>query len=203
MRTNNELVTHLTLTGVLKTPRIINAFEKMDRQWFVPEHLISEAYIDAPLPIGEGQTISQPWTVAFMLELLEPKEGDVILDIGSGSGWTTALLSKIVGEKGKVLGLERQESLVALGKVNLKRLNVDNAAIEKADQTLGRTGEEFDAILVSASASDMPEALYDQLNVGGRLVIPVKDAIYKVTRESERSFTQEKYEGFRFVPLIY
>jgi protein-L-isoaspartate(D-aspartate) O-methyltransferase len=90
------LISNLVAGGYLKTPRIIEAFKRIDRADFVPENLKDEAYIDAPLPIGEGQTISQPLTVAFMLELLEPDQGDMILDVGSGSGWTTALLAEIV-----------------------------------------------------------------------------------------------------------
>ncbi|MCD6283661.1 protein-L-isoaspartate O-methyltransferase, partial [bacterium] len=93
------LIQQLISEGYLKTPEIIKAFREIDRKDFVPSYLKKEAYINAPLPIGFGQTISQPLTVAFMLELLQPKRGDKILDIGSGSGWTTALLAYIVGQK--------------------------------------------------------------------------------------------------------
>ncbi len=132
MRSNKELVEHLIKRGVLKTPKIIEAFKKIDRKDFVKEEFLEEAYFDTPLPIGFGQTISQPYTVAFMLELLEPKEGDTVLDIGSGSGWTTALLAYIVGNKGKVIGVERIKELVEFGKKNLAKYKFKNAHIELA-----------------------------------------------------------------------
>jgi protein-L-isoaspartate(D-aspartate) O-methyltransferase len=106
MRSNGELIDSMIYSGVLKTPKIIKAFEKIDRRYFVPKQFLDNIYVDAPLPIGKNQTISQPTTVAFMLELLDAQEGDDILDIGSGSGWTTALLSEIVGESGSVRGLK-------------------------------------------------------------------------------------------------
>lgn len=96
MRSNKALIKSLIESGVLKTLNIIEAFEKVDRKLFVPVEFAQQAHIDAPLYIGVGQTISKPWTVAFMLKLLQPKESDKILDIGSGSGWTTALLAHIV-----------------------------------------------------------------------------------------------------------
>ncbi|PIQ74764.1 MAG: protein-L-isoaspartate O-methyltransferase [Candidatus Portnoybacteria bacterium CG11_big_fil_rev_8_21_14_0_20_44_10] len=107
---NNSLVDHLISSGYLKTPEIIGAFKKIDRVDFVPDNLKSEAYEDAPLPIGHGQTISQPATVAFMLELLEPRAGDKILDIGFGSGWTTALMAEIVSSPVILSEAERSEA---------------------------------------------------------------------------------------------
>ena len=203
MITNERLIEHLILRGVLKTPRIIEAFESMDRIYFVPDELEFEAYVDAPLPIGNGQTISQPYTVAFMLELLDAKEGDFVLDIGSGSGWTTALLSKIVGDTGEVTGIERVEELVRFGQNNLEKLKLKNCTIEKATETIGKPVEKFDKILVSASAQDFPEELIGQLNIGGRIVIPIFDAIYCFEKISEYELDKQVYPGFVFVPLIY
>jgi len=189
--------------GALRSPRIIDAFRTIDRKYFVPDHFADEIYGDYPLPIGEQQTISQPTTVAFMLELLGAKEGDRVLDIGSGSGWTTALLAHIVGERGEVIGLERQKALVEKGRRNIELFHFGHVRIEQADDTLGMAGEQFDAILVSASAPEIPEQLFAQLKPGGTLVIPVLNSIYRFTKLSETEIKQEEYPGFVFVPLIY
>ncbi len=203
MRTNKELINSLKQSGVLKTPDIIEAFEAVDRGYFVPDEFSDYKYVDAPLSIGEGQTISQPWTVAFMLELLQPKRGDKILDIGSGSGWSSALLAYIVGESGSVLGLERKDELVDFGSQNLKKMGIKNAKIQKASDVLGVPGEKFDAILVSASADEIPKELFSQLKITARLVIPVKDSIYLFEKVSEDEVVHQEFQGFRFVPLIY
>ncbi len=203
MTSNKELINHLIVSGVLKTPRVIKAFKECDRKFFIPDDFIHDAYTDAPLPIGNGQTISQPWTVAFMLELLNAREGDKVLDIGSGSGWTTALLSSIVGKSGHVLALERVEELVLLGRENLKKLEIQNCSVEKAENTLGKPGEKFDAILVSASAREIPVELFGQLNIGAKAVIPVKNSIYSFEKISESRIKEKEYSGFVFVPLIY
>ncbi len=203
MRTNKELISSLEQSGVLKTPTIIEAFKAVDRACFVPSEFADYRYVDAPLSIGEGQTISQPWTVAFMLELLQPKKGDKILDIGSGSGWSSALLAHIVGQSGLVLGLERKDELVDFGSQNLKKMGIKNAKIEKASDVLGIPGEKFDAILVSASADDIPKELFSQLEITARLVIPIENSIYLFEKISEDEITHQEFEGFRFVPLIY
>jgi len=117
------LIDQLIDTGYLHTPRIINAFRKTKREDFLPEKLKDQAELNEPLPIGEGQTISQPLTVAFMLELLQPEEGNKILDVGSGSGWTTALLSELAGENGKVYGVEIRKSLKEFGEKNTSKYN--------------------------------------------------------------------------------
>lgn len=199
----DELVQHLKESGVLKTPRIIEAFKAIDRKHFVLPEYRGEAYGDYPLPLGYGQTISQPSTVAFMLELLQPKLNDQILDIGSGSSWTTALLAHIVGTGGSVIGVEIIEGLVELGIRNLKHYNFTHAHIEKAGPSLGLPSHEpFDRILVSASADKLPENLVPQVRIGGIIVIPVRDAILKVTRTATNHQEIETYKGFAFVPLI-
>ena len=203
MKTNEELIQSMQNSGVLKTPRIIKAFEKIDRKYFVPEGFKEEIYRDAPLPIGGGQTISQPSTVAFMLELLQPKEGDFILDIGSGSAWTTSLLCEIVTDKGKVIGMERVDKLVEAGKKNLSQFGFKHCHIEKAGDKLGKPGEQFDKILVSASAPEIPIELFEQLKINATLVIPVRNSIFKFTKLSDTKIQKEEYAGFVFVPLIY
>lgn len=188
--------------GMLMTPRIIEAFLKVDRVGFVPEAMQEETYGDYPLPIGNGQTISQPSTVAFMLELLQVQEDDEVLDIGSGSGWTIALLAFLAGKKSQVIGLERIDALVEFANEHLKQINCSNAVVKKADSELGLPSRKFDAILVSASARDFPDALLKQLKPNGRLVIPVRDSVFRYTKLEGDRYKEEEYPGFRFVPLI-
>jgi protein-L-isoaspartate(D-aspartate) O-methyltransferase len=157
MKTMDTLVDDMVFSNMLKSPMIIDAFRTIDRKYFVPEEYAENTYIDAPLPIGDYQTISQPSTVAFMLERLAPQDGNTVLDIGSGSGWTTALLCYIVGEKGSVSGVERVDTLVEQGKGNLSKFRFGSRChIEKAGDKLGLPGKQFDRILVSASADETP-----------------------------------------------
>jgi len=204
MYTMQELINAMIVSGTLRTPEIIDAFHTVDRKYFIPDSFSDYMYIDKPLPIGEAQTISQPSTVAFMLELLQPKKGDTVLDIGSGSGWTTALLCSIVGKEGSVLGLERVDLLVEKGRKNLSQfLFGEQCRIEKAGKALGIPGKKFDKILVSASAEKIPESLFDQLKTGGVLVIPVQHSIFRFEKISDREVKKEEYPGFVFVPLIH
>jgi protein-L-isoaspartate(D-aspartate) O-methyltransferase len=204
MKAMDTLVDSMIASNMLKSPLIIDAFRTIDRKYFVPDHLAEDAYIDAPLPIGHYQTISQPSTVAFMLERLDPKDGNSVLDIGSGSGWTTALLCYIVGDKGSVTGVERVDTLVEQGKENLSKFRFNSHChIEKAGDTLGLPGQQFDRILVSASADEIPEDLFAQLKPGGILVIPIGESIFKFTKVSETEIDKEEFYGFVFVPLIY
>src|SRR3989338_11590852 len=132
MKTREDLTRHLEKgSKVFKNELVKEAFANVDRKDFVPEDYAYEAYEDYAIPIGYGATISQPTTVAFMLELLDARVGDKVLDIGSGSGWTTALLSKIVGESGEVTGVEIVSELVELGKNNIEKYAGKNVKIEK------------------------------------------------------------------------
>jgi len=196
MESKQELIDSMILRGMLDSPHIIDAFREVDRKYFVPKSFEDHIYIDAPLPIGNNQTISQPSTVAFMLEKLEPKE--------AGSGWTTALICHIVGEKGSVTGLERMDELVEQGEENLSKLQFgSHCRIQRAGEKLGLPGKQFDRILVSASADEIPEELFLQLNVGGILVIPVRNSIFKFKKVSDTYVEREEFYGFVFVPLIY
>jgi len=198
------LIDSMIISGVLRSDTIIEAFTVIDRKYFVPKLHEDLSYIDVPLSIGNDQTISQPSTVAFMLEHLEVQKGDKVLDIGSGSGWTTALLCQIVGEEGSVTGLERVDTLVELGKKNLSKLDLPGqCTISQARDHLGIPDQLFDRILVSASADEIPEELFLQLNVGGLMVIPIRESIFKFAKVSESEVSQEEFYGFRFVPLIY
>ena len=179
-----ELAQHLKEVEVLKTPALIEAFLRIDRRDFVLSEYQDQAYEDYPLPIGSGQTISQPYTVAFMLELLQPQEGEKILDIGSGSGWTTALLAQIVGNEGRVVGTELQPSLVRFGQENLAKYDFPWAEIHQAEKDgLGSLKEApFDKILVSAAAHEIPQELLLQLKEDGVMVIPVGDAVLRIQK---------------------
>lgn len=198
-----ELVAELKRRGRLREPAVEKAFLSVDRQDFVlPEHR-ALTYEDYPLPIGHGQTISQPFTVAFMLDLLEPKPGEKILDVGSGSGWTTALLAKIAGKDGRVFGLEIIPELASFGQANLAKYGFPNASIRPAGQTLGLPEKApFDKILVSAAGESYPKELISQLNPGGLMVIPIKNDIWKIKKSAGGEPEIEKFSGFAFVPLI-
>ncbi|MFQ5661907.1 MAG: protein-L-isoaspartate(D-aspartate) O-methyltransferase [Candidatus Paceibacteria bacterium] len=203
MFSKKELMEHLEKgTRVLERDSLKKAFTKVDRKDFVPEDYAEEAYEDYPLPIGHEQTISQPTTVAFMLELLDVQKGEKILDVGAGSGWTTALLANLVGERGEVHGVEIIPELVEFGNNNLKKYNFKNAEIRKAEKDVGLPREEaFDKILVSAAAEDLPKKLMKQLKEGGTMVIPIYDNIWQV-KKTEDGADIKKFERFEFVPLI-
>lgn len=203
METQAALITQLRTAGVLRTPEIIGAFTEIDRKDFVRPEDQDAAYEDRPLLIGCGQTISQPYTVAFMLEELEPRPGHHILDVGSGSGWTTALLGRIVGKGGDVVGTEIVPELASFGQENLAKYPELNATIKEAGDTFGAPDDApFDRILVSAGNTELPQELVEQLKIGGVMVIPVGTAIWKIIKTSETEFETEKHEGFAFVPLI-
>ena len=202
----SRLVNNLIREGYLKTDNIIDAFSEINRIEFVPAYLESQAEANIPLPIGYGQTISQPLTVAIMLELLNPQRGQNILDVGSGSGWTTALLSYIVGEKGKVIALERIPELCEFGKKNVDKYGFIKKGIAEMYCADGNKGfpkySPYDRILVSAAVEDIPQPLKDQLKVGGKMVIPVHNDIWYLEKKEENDFYKEEFPGFSFVPLI-
>ena len=178
------------------------AFEAFPREGFLRENERRRAAYDGPLPIGDGQTNSQPRTVADMLRLLEVSPGQLVLDVGSGSGWTTALLAHLVGPTGTVLGVELEPSLVEFGSANLAATGQPWASIRAATPgVLGAPDHApYDRILVSAEPSVLPQELVDQLADGGRLVIPVRGTMNLVRREGEEDrVTHHGY--YRFVPL--
>lgn len=203
MSENSRFVDYLIGRGVLHSPALIDAFLRCDRVLFVPKKFRQEAYGDYPLPIDGEQTISQPTTVAIMLELLRPEKGDRVLDIGSGSGWTTALLASAVGENGVVEGIDRVPFLVEYGRERLREAHIPNASIDPSDPSvLGKPHHRYDRILVSASAPYLPLELLDQLKPGGVLVIPVRESLWRITKYADGTIDSFELPGFRFVPLI-
>jgi protein-L-isoaspartate(D-aspartate) O-methyltransferase len=202
-----SLIDSLIQENWLKTPKIIEAFQKIKRTDFLPEDIKHLAELNEALPTMSGQTISQPLVVAFMLELLKPQEGDKILDIGSGSGWTTALLAEIVGKQGKIIAIELVSELKEFGEKNVARYNFINKGIAEFICADGMQGYEkeapYDKILASASLQDeIPGTWKKQLKVKGRIVAPVKNSIWLIIKKDENNFEEHEYPGFVFVPLI-
>lgn len=201
---NQDLVNYLISRNFLKSDRIIEAFRKIDRKDFVLEKYHKDAYGDHPLPINYGQTISQPSVVAFMLEKLNPQKGDKILDLGSGSGWTTALLSNLVSSTGEVIGVEKIPELVEIGQKNLAKYNFKNAKIVQAkNQVFGYPEKApYEKILVSASAKEIPKNLVKQLKLGGKMLIPIKSSVIEIIKLKSGKIKKNEYFGFSFVPLV-
>ena len=223
-----SLINNLIEEGWLKTASIIGAFEKIKRSDFLPEDIKDLAELNEALPIGYGQTISQPLVVAFMLERLDPRPGEKILDIGSGSGWTSALLAHIVSggelkskinpppkfgggqnsklKTGRVIAIEIIPELMEFGKQNVAKYNfLEKGMVEFicGDGSKGYEKEApYDKILVSASACFLPFAWKKQLKIGGRIVTPIGSSIWLFIKKSEDKFDKVEYPGFAFVPLI-
>lgn len=184
--------------------RIRKALEAVARAKFVPPALKLVANLDMAFSIGHGQTISQPTTVRMMLEWLDPQTGEKVLDVGSGSGWTSALLSYLVGPKGEVHAVERITKLLDFGRSNCHKLNLKNVFFHQAlNNTYGwPSNAPYDRILVSASVGELPQELIKQLRPGGKLVIPIKDNIEEVTKSTNEKMERTVHPGFVFVPLI-
>ena len=183
--------------------QVEKAFRAVPRAEFMPEDVRGRADIDSAMPIGYGQTISQPTTVEMMLRWLEAEPGNKVLDIGSGSGWTTALLANLVGLKSKVYAVERISGLMEFGRDNNRRLGIKNVSFHLAGKELGLPGRApFDRILVSAGADEFPEELLEQLAPGGKLVIPVQSDILEIEKTPEGKYEKTTHSGFVFVPLI-
>jgi protein-L-isoaspartate(D-aspartate) O-methyltransferase len=202
-RTRWKMVEEQVISRGVRDARVIAAMRKVPRHLFVEEALQNQAYSDRPLPIGEKQTISQPYMVALMTEALQLTGGEKVLEIGAGSGYQTAILAEIAG---KIFSIERILSLTMKARTLLLNLGYHNIEVTFADGTQGWVGESpFDGIIVTAGSPDIPQPLVDQLAIGGRLVIPVGDEsvqdLIRVTR-TEEGIKKEDLGGCRFVKLI-
>jgi protein-L-isoaspartate(D-aspartate) O-methyltransferase len=209
MTSQEEMVENLWSSGYLHSRKVKEALLKVPREEFVPENKRSYAYMDTPLPIGEGQTISAPHMVAILCEELALKEGMKILEIGTGYGYNAAVVAEIIGEKGYVYTLERIESLAHRAMDNLKRTGYDKRVkVILTDGTQGYPEEApYDRIYATASAPRVPEPLKTQLIIGGKLLSPVGSDHYfqelvSVIRISEEEFQTKKLGGVAFVPMI-
>jgi len=204
-----NLVERLQSSGYIKTDKVKKAMETVPREEFIPEQGKQYAYVDQPLPIGEGQTISAPHMVAIICEELQIDEGMNILEIGTGFGYNAAVVAEIVGKNGHVYSIERLPALADTARDNLRRTGYsDRVSVIVADGTTGFEEEApFDRIYVTAGAPDIPEPLKKQLKVGGKLLAPVGQSDYTqelfcVEKKAEGKYKVRSLGGVAFVPLI-
>ncbi|WP_287154881.1 protein-L-isoaspartate(D-aspartate) O-methyltransferase [Candidatus Solincola tengchongensis] len=202
-RLREEMVRTQIAERGIRNPRVLEAMRRVPRHLFVPEDLRHRAYEDTPLPIGEGQTISQPYMVAWMTELLDAGEGDRVLEIGTGSGYQAAVLCELVKE---VYTIEKNLLLAREAEERLRSLGYANVRVRVGDGTLGWPEEApFDGIIVTAGAPSVPQPLLEQLAEGGRLVIPVGSATMQmltVVRKEDGAFRTTEEGSCIFVPLV-
>ncbi len=212
-----NLINGLKAKGVLKKPRIISAFEAIDRTDFVLDEMKDTAYLDEALPILEGQTISQPYTVAFMLDLLDPRPGEKILDVGAGSGWQTSLLAHIVSNPptggGKVYAMEIMPQLCIFGRNNVEKYDFIQKGVVKwicgdasqeapFDPVNKEVSNGVDKIIVAAASRKMvPQIFFEQLKPGGKLVCPIDRSVWLFEKRENGEISSEEFPGFIFVPF--
>lgn len=200
-----ELVSKLKREGRIYTKEIEKAFLETPREMFVPDSLKNYAYIDTPLEIGDGQTISAPHMVAIMAEALDLKKGQKVLEIGAGSGYHAAILSKIVGKEGHIYTIERHKSLTEFAKRNLKNVGITNVTVENGDGSEGLLRyAPYDRIYVTCAAPDIPSPLIDQLKDDGKLMIPVGRTIcnLELIEKEGNKIIKRDLGGCAFVPLV-
>ena len=203
---NRMVMRQLAGRGV-RDRRVLVAMRWLPREWFLPPHLAADAYSDAPLPIGSGQTISQPYVVALMTERLAPRRRDRILEIGTGSGYQTAILARLA-YAGQIFTIERLPDLLVEAEERFRRLGVVNVETKLGDGASGWPEHApFNGIVVTAAAPRVPEPLLEQLAPGGRLIIPIGDLAAQelviLERPAEGTGLEQRHAGgVRFVPLI-
>lgn len=200
------LVETLKQSGYLRSDLLIEAFESVARADFLPPEFEDEADADIPLPIGHGQMGPQPSTVAVMLELLEPRLGQRILTIGSGSGWVAGLLAYAVGDTGKVVAFEGLNELYEQCQRNLEKFDFIKSGRIECVLGEGKDGypveAPYDRILVTASAEEIPPSFRGQLALSGKMVLPIRNHLCYFEKRSEDELYKEEFPGFVFIPLI-
>ncbi|MBU0496682.1 MAG: protein-L-isoaspartate O-methyltransferase [Candidatus Thermoplasmatota archaeon] len=200
-----RLVSHLKQNGYIKSLSVENAFIKIPRELFVPLDLKQSAYVDTPLQIGKGQTISAPHMVAIMSETLDLHTGLHVLEIGSGSGYHAAITASIVGEKGHVYTIERIETLAQMAKENISRAKIANVTVIIGDGSEGLPKyAPYDRIYITCAAPRTPPPLFDQLKNMGKLLVPEGDMICTLMlyEKHGKKFQKRNFGGCAFVPLL-
>jgi protein-L-isoaspartate(D-aspartate) O-methyltransferase len=200
-----RLVTNLCREGYIKTERVKQAFLLVPREAFIPDSLKHYAYVDTPLDIGQGQTISAPHMVAIMCESLDIKDDQKILEIGTGSGYHAAIVSKLVGETGQVYTIERFESLAKKATENLKQTGITNVIIEVGDGSCGLPSyQPYNRVYVTCAAPKIPQPLIDQLQDSGKLLVPIGDKYCELIllEKQKGKSVVHRLGGCVFVPLI-
>lgn len=200
-----RLVEKLKMEGYIKTKAVEKAFLETQRELFVPEKLKDYAYVDTPLEIGNGQTISAPHMVAIMCEALDLKKGQKILEIGAGSGYHAAIVSKLIGDKGHIYTIERFPSLADNAKKNFEKVGIKNVTVELGDGSEGLSKyAPYDSIYVTCAAPFIPQPLVEQLKDPGKLLIPVGQFISKLelVEKKNKKITENDLGSCAFVPLV-
>lgn len=197
------MVNYQIIARGIKNKGVIKAMKQIPREFFIPKHMMNSAYEDNPLPIGQGQTISQPYMVGLMTEVLKLKGNEKILEIGTGSGYQTAILAYLADH---VYTIERMSELTETAKENLKKLNIKNISFKSGDGTCGWKDEApFDRIIVTAGAPEIPEPLTKQLVNNGILVVPVGNSFMqtlKIVKKVKNEISVKNSIGCVFVKLI-
>jgi protein-L-isoaspartate(D-aspartate) O-methyltransferase len=200
-----QLVKQLKFERRIKTKEVEKAFLETPRELFIPYNIKKYAYIDSPLEIGSGQTISAPHMVAIMVEALDLKKGQKVLEIGAGSGYHAAIVAKLVGKKGHIYTIERFGDLAEKAKENLKNAKITNVTVEVGDGSEGlQKYAPYDRIYVTCAAPDIPKPLIDQLKDGGKLMVPVGYTYcnLELLEKKDEKITVKDLGGCAFVPLV-
>lgn len=205
MPTKHNLIDYWKSSGIIKDKKVIKAFKKVPRENFIKKEYVKEAYGDYPLAIGECQTISQPTTVMLMTQALELKPSDKVLEVGTGSGYQAAIISHIVGKKGKIISTEIVPDLVKFSQSNIGRLNLKNAEVIHHDGSKGYEKEApYDKIIITAACPKIPKPLIKQLKNDGIIVAPVgklNEQVMIKARKKGNKIIEESLGRFMFVPL--
>lgn len=200
--TKEEMIENQLIRRGIKDPDVLQAMREIDRELFIPEDMRDKAYYDGPLPIGKGQTISQPYIVAYMAQELKLKPDDIVLEIGTGCGYNAAVMSKLVSH---VYSIEVIEWLAEYAKENLETAGIENISTRWGDGYKGWPEEApFDAIILTAAPPAIPEPLKEQLKIGGRLLAPVgvtRQSLNLLTRTGQDTFIEKELILVSFVPM--